>query len=176
MKAMYGIHNPKVENHKKITAYAYKIGIDTQRNFYYLNPDKVFEVYKEFPRVIFYDKMGNRLTASNCFETIRDTANYIFNASEIKPITEGGLEKEISNGLTASNQPIIYDPSKADITVVFYWGKFLGKYNKERLVWIERRARQITSKKIVILKLNADMQEEWELDEAKYKRLFTKVN
>jgi len=175
---MYGVHKPKAENSKSLTAFLDKHKMNFAENF--VTDTLGFKILTKYgaPEIMVFDKNLNfvpykseakgtcnapaesflsRLNAANNYETSKQ---YNFDTIVSHLRTFDGKKVEINS------------IKKNDFIIVMTWAKWMGyKIHKEHTVSWYNAIKNNKNCNMVVLMVNVDLQENWGKDVLeKYKR------
>lgn len=125
-----------------------------------------------FPKIHFYSKTGNLILSDNCFELLKTYTDSLYKTDTFKVIKSNALQEELKNARTFDGQLVNLNLPHSDYVVVYYWATWMGKLNRDRLGWLEKRANTDKRKNITVVKINSDLQKSWNWPDKKYEEIF----
>ncbi len=174
-KKSLGLRDPRVESKESIYKQAHKQGIDTSLHFYVVDSASANKIVSgNFPKIYFFNKNGDLILSDNCFELLKTYTDSLYKTDNFKPIKNNALPDELEKIRTFDNQKISLDLSQTDYVIVYYWATWMGKFNKNKIGWLDQKVMSDKRKNITLLKVNADMQKSWNWTKEQYEGLFQK--
>ncbi|QOW10684.1 hypothetical protein Q73A0000_10010 [Kaistella flava (ex Peng et al. 2021)] len=173
-KALTGISTPKEETTESILDFLEKAKMDTSNIFVVKDEKSYYPTLKlfsnSFPEALLFDKNGNELiykeTVQSCNAGLFATIPNLNTTSELK---KGNLQ--IENVLNTYAVPLLKNnvilETQCDYYLIINWGKFIGKLNRDHVKVWEDLAKANNKVKIKVIKLNIDLQKNWEHTENK---------
>lgn len=169
MKKIYGIKDPDIENRKSIVKKAAKFGLDTT-NIVTVNSKDFIHVLRStgIPDCAIYDRNGAyieyRQTDTSCnaglFEFI-PALNLTSKYNQPDSTQLSGVWSKFRDWKGDSLQ----QPEKADFYLLIYWTVWAGKLNKDHVKVWEDLAGKNANCKIKVVKVNLDIQENWDAEQ-----------
>lgn len=166
MMKIYGIKDPDIESAKTITKKAHKYDMDTSNIVSVKSNDFLYELNgKSIPDAAIYDQNGKyieyRVTDTSCNAGLFDfipalKLNETYNQPDSADLkTQLAKFRDLKGNVLNELEP-------ADFYVLIYWTVWTGKLNKNHAKIWEDLAKSNQNCKIKVMKVNMDIQDNWE--------------
>ena len=170
MKTIYGIKDPQVETKESLNKYMNSISMGSENNLVVNKKGKYNIVLDDFKKIIpesvLFDSTGKRLTykkeEQDCNAGLFATIPELTINSSLKEEKGSNLEEFKSNLIYLDNEKSVGNLPKADFYLFISWARFVGKLNKDHVKVWEKLAKDNPNAKIIVFKVNMDMQKRWE--------------
>jgi hypothetical protein len=175
LKKMYDIKNPDIENESSILKFAKKYNLDTTNIVAFNAADyPEFVSGKSIPDADIFDKGGNyieyRQTDTSCNAGLFQFIPELKSNTAFKRTNKKSLNTIYPKLRDLKGNPL-KEIEAADFFVLIYWTVYTGKLNKDHVGIWEDLANKNPNAKIKVLKVNMDIQENWDKSQTdKYKK------
>ena len=180
MLKMYGIKNPKVEDHASIRKKAVHFDLDTT-NIVTVRSENFLKEYagNSLPDAAIFDAKGNyieyRVTDTSCNAGLFDFIPALVPAGPYNKTAKTTLDIELAKFLDLDGRPIkpVVEPG-IDFYVLIYWAVWEGRLNKDHVKAWEDLAKANQKAHIKVIKVDMDFQQYWSPEERQ--RILDKVS
>jgi hypothetical protein len=166
---LYGIKDPDIEHEKTILRKAFKFNLDTS-NIVPVNSKDFLSVLRKngIPEGAIYDSKGKyieyRQTDTSCNAGLFQFIPALKLNGQYNQPDSSDLTTELNKFRDLKGNPL-KKPEPADYYLLIYWTIWTGKLNKDHVKIWEEQARNNQQCKIKVIKVNLDIQENWEIQE-----------
>lgn len=164
-KVFLGFRNVNEKTEEQLLRYASRKGLQTDNNYYLGDSATFMSNLKKFEQQGFvsmevYDKNGYLLPPYDTADCPAPLSRYLNSicTTQQEPLKENLLSEKMKTLIPFKNNEAAaaYQPGNYDYTVILYWARFIGAYNKTNALEYERILRGQKDCKIHYFKVTLD--------------------